>query len=121
MSTCYAVPEPTFQPAMRLISAITQAVNAQVTTTFDHNYRTGLIVRFYIPRPDGMTQLDGKVGTITVVDDTNFTVDIDTRAFDPFAIPGSPGAHDFTCAQVIPIGEVNSTLDQATRNVLPYS
>lgn len=120
MSTCYAVQNPTYQPAMRLISSITQAEHAQVTTTFDHNFETGIVVRFYIPEPDGMTQLDRKTGIVTVVDTTTFTVDIDTRKFDPFAIPGSPNPNEFTCAQVVPIGEINSILTSATRNVLPY-
>lgn len=120
MSTCYAVQNPTFQPAMRLISEITQAENAQVTTTFDHNYETGIIVRFYIPEPDGMNQLDSKTGTVTVINATTFTVDIDTRMFDAFSIPGSPNPNEFTCAQVVPIGEINSILTSATRNVLPY-
>lgn len=120
MSTCYAVVNPTFQPAMRLISAITQAQNAQVTTTFAHNFQDGLIVRFTIPRADGMIQLNQQVGTVTRINDTTFTVNIDTRTYDAFAIPGMPGAHDFTCAQVVPVGEVNSSIAQATRNVLPY-
>lgn len=119
MSTCYAAQSPTFQPAMRLISAITNANPAQVTTTFDHDYVTGIIVRLEIPRAVGMHQANGLTGTITVTGTATFTVDIDTTDFDVFAIPGSPSPHDNTCAQVIPIGEDNSLLRAATQNILP--
>jgi hypothetical protein len=119
MSTCYAVPSPTFQPAMRLIAAITNANPAAVTTTFDHDYHSGLIVRLDIPVADGMQQANGLTGTITVTGSDTFTIDIDTTFFDVFAIPGSPSPHQNTCAQVVPIGEVNESLAQSTQNVLP--
>jgi len=119
MSTCYANPNPIFQPAMRLIASITNSSPATVTTTFAHQYETGLIVRLDLPPAVGMQQADGATGTITVIDDTSFFIDIDTTYFDIFSIPVSPGPFDNTCAQVVPIGEVNESLDQATRNVLP--
>jgi hypothetical protein len=119
MSTCYAVQDPTFQPAMRIISAITNAANAAVTTTFDHDYESGLIVRLVVPEPCGMQQINHQKGTITVTGATTFTIDIDSTLYDTFSIPGSPDPHDNTCALVVPIGEINSELKQATRNVLP--
>lgn len=119
MSTCYANPDPIFQPAMRLIASITNANPATVTTTFAHQYESGLIVRLDLPPAVGMQQANGSVGTIEVIDDTSFFIDIDTTLFDLFTIPPSPGPFDNTCAQVVPIGEVNEQLDQATRNILP--
>jgi|ERR1044072_58939 hypothetical protein len=119
MSTCYANPDPIFQPAMRLIASITKSNPAIVTTTFAHQYETGLIVRLDLPPAVGMQQANGSSGTITVIDDTSFSIDIDTTYFDTFEIPGSPGPFDNTCAQVVPIGEVNESLEQATRNILP--
>jgi hypothetical protein len=119
MSTCYANPNPIFQPAMRLIASITNANPAIVTTTFANQYETGLIVRLDLPPAVGMQQADGATGTITVIDDTSFSIDIDTTGFDVFSIPMSPGPFDNTCAQVVPIGEVNEQLNQATRNILP--
>lgn len=110
MPSCAAVESPPFQPAMRVVSAVTQSYPAQVTTTFAHDYNTGLIVSFRVPKGFGMTQLDKKVGIITIVDDTNFTVDIDTTGFDAFAVPGS-----YTqCPQVLPVGEIASKWDSAT-------
>lgn len=125
----YAVQFPTFQRAMRNILSITQDENALVTTTLDginpgsHNYSTGLIARLYVPDGFGMTQVNGLSGIIIVVNDTQFTIEIDTTRFDAFVVPNyQPGAFG-TPAQVVPVGEINSLLTQATQNVLngvPY-
>jgi len=120
MSTCYAVQHPFFQPAMRLIAAITQSNPAEVTTTFAHQYKDGTIVRLDIPPADGMQQADQFVGALVVTSDTTFIINLDTTNFDQFAIPGSPDPHVNTCAQVVPIGEVNETLKAATQNVAPF-
>lgn len=118
MPRCYANPSPVYQPAMRLISAITQAFPATVTTTFAHQYVTGTIVRLDIPPADGMQQADQFEGPINVTSTTQFTIPLDTTKFDPFAIPGSPAPYVNVCAQVVPIGEVTETLAAATVNVL---
>lgn len=112
----YAYEDPRFQPSMRLISAITNAENASITTTFDHDYEDGIIVRFYIPIYYGMRQLDNKTGTITVTGNTTFTVDIDTRTFDTFIVPVHKWWHS-KAAMVVPIGEINSKISAAVRNV----
>ena len=118
--TCYADPNPIFQPAMRLIAAITNANPALVTTTFANQYKTGLICRLDLPLAVGMQQANGLKGVITVVDVTSFYIDIDTTYFDPFVMPAAPPPLVNTCAQVVPVGEVNEQLTQATRNVLPF-
>lgn len=110
-----------FEPHASLIAAITQAFPATVTTTTAHNLVSGEIVRITIPSvltppytSYGMQQIDGMTGTIVVTGATTFTIDIDTRAFDPFSIPSPVPPQP---AQVIPIGEVNSQLNAATQNV----
>lgn len=120
MSVCYANPNPIFQPAMRIISAITNANPASVTTTFAHQYKTGLIVRLDLPPAVGMQQASGLTGSIIVDSSTTFLINIDTTLFNPFSIPSMPGPFDDTCAQVVPVGEVNELLNQATQNVLPF-
>ncbi len=122
----YAVQFPSFQRAMRNILSITQAENALVTTTFDgvnpgnHQYSTGLIVRLYVPNGFGMVQANELSSPITVINDTQFTMPIDTTNFDAFVVPAfQPGAFG-TPAQVVPVGEVNDILTEATQNVLPY-
>jgi len=111
---------PTYQPAMRIVTAITNAYPAQVTTSFDHNYIDGTIVRLHIPDGFGMLQANNLYGIIAVTSPTTFTVTIDTTQFDVFAAPVQfPQSQQ--SAKVVPIGEINSQLTAAVRNVLPYT
>ena len=114
-----AIVQPTFQPAMRIVSAITNASPAAITTTFDHDYRSGDIIRLRVPPGFGMTQANKLKGTITVTADTAFTIDIDTIRFDTFSAP-VVFPEDKQSAQCVPVGEVNSSLLSAVQNVLPY-
>ena len=127
MPRCYCESDPTFQPATRLIQSITQSYPATITTTTDHLYESGTIVRLDIPQNQyvplvasscGMRQLDGFVGPITVTAANTFTIDIDTSPFDPFSVPVLPDPHDNVCALVVPIGEVSSMLTAAVHNTL---
>ena len=120
MANIFAIEFPTYLPAMRIITAITNANPALVTTSFAHNYVTGEIVRMSVPYehgdyPWGMNEIDGMQGTIAVINATQFNIDIDTTLFEPFVTPaGSPTQRPY----VVPIGEINSTLAAAVRNVL---
>jgi hypothetical protein len=118
MSTCYAQMNPVFQPAMRIVAAITNANPAVVTTTFAHQYVSGTIIRLDIPPADGMQQINGMTFPIVVTGATTFTIPIDTTNFDVFAIPAMPGPHTNTCALSVPVGEITPTLKAATINVL---
>lgn len=109
---CYAVEKPMFQPAMRIVTAITNASIAQVTTSFAHQYATGLIIRLVIPLANGMQNINGIEYPITVTSPTTFTIPVSTILFQPFT--------NVECAKVVPTGEINSLLTQATRNTLPY-
>lgn len=82
-----ADPNPVFQRAMRIISDITRSNPAVVTTTFNHQYQTGMIVRLLIPAGYGMTQANQLYAPIVVTGDMTFTIDIDTTSFDRFASP----------------------------------
>lgn len=104
---------PLFYPRRRVIVNITQAVNAQVSTSIAHGLTPGQQVRFSIPAlqpaPVGMIQLDGVQATIlTVVDDYNFTINVDTTAFALFVFPAiaqQPSSYPL----VIPFGEDTAT------------
>lgn len=111
-----ALQYPVFQPAMRIITDITNGFPAVVTTSFPHQYLTGTIVRLVIPPFYGMVQANQLFGDIVVLNDTQFSIDIDTRLFDPFVIPTPQQQF----AQSVAIGEVTETLDAALQNVLPY-
>ncbi len=115
-----AFPYPTFQRAMRIISAISQDSQAEVTTTFAHQYQSGEIIRFVIPLGFGMQQINQMQAPITVTGSTTFTVPIDTTRFDAFSAASTfPDNKQY--AQVVPIAEIASQLEGATQNVLPYS
>lgn len=117
--TGFAVQYPMFQPAMRLITGVTASSTATVTTSFDHDYLAGLEVRLYIPVGFGMVQANHLVGTILEVPTTSsFIVSIDTSSFDPFIFPSPVPWYINSYPLVVPIGEINSTLLQSTRNIL---
>lgn len=122
----YAQQFPVFQKAMRNVLSITQAQQALITTTFDginpgaHNYLTGLIVRLIVPDGFGMTALNQFEGSIIVINETQFIMDINTTMLDPFVVPPyQPGRHG-TPAQAVPTGEISGIVYQAIKNVLPY-
>lgn len=115
---CYAYPDPVYGPAMRLISSITNANPALVTTTFAHDYVDGTIVRFNIPPATGMQQLNQMTSPILVTGATTFTIDVDTTQFAPFTVPVGLGPFINVCPQVLPIGEINETLKASLVNVL---
>jgi hypothetical protein len=111
---------PVFQRAMRIIQNITQGYPAIVTTTFAHQYITGMIARVNIAPGYGMQQINQLYSDITVIDTTTFSINIDTTHFEPFSTPTAYLQARQYC-QVTPVGEINSILTAATKNVLPYS
>lgn len=119
-----AAPTPTFtalanppnQPALRFIANITNANPALVTTTINHLYASGIVVRLYIPQDFGMVQANQLFGAITVVNATQFYIDIDTQTFDVY---NNPGTNLARAAMVVPIGEITSDFSSPFTNVLP--
>jgi len=83
-----AIQHPQFQPAMRIVTAITNGFPCVVTTSFEHNYLSGLVVRLDIPNEYGMVQANQLFGPITYLTPTTFSMPIDTTFFTPFNVPG---------------------------------
>ncbi len=110
---------PAYKPAMRVISAITNANPASITTTQDHLYISGNIVRIDIPLGFGMQQINQQFGEITVTGDTTFTIDIDTTFYDAF-VAASSYPENLQVAQAVPFAENNSILLAAVQNTLPH-
>ena len=118
-----ALERPVFKPAMRIISSITNSNRCIVTTTFDHGYVSGTIVRIDIPSGFGMYQINQQYAPIEVLSSTTFEMPINTSEYDVFTIPTNPFLTPATSdqqAQAVPIGEINSILTAAVTNVLPY-
>ncbi len=111
-----ANPDPRFQPAMRLISGITKANSVVVTTSIDHDYVTGLILRLNVPANYGMRQIDGFVGPITVLSSDTFSMELDTTTYDSFLAPTTPPYNRFL-ANVVPVGNELGVYNVAVRNV----
>ena len=111
---------PIFQPAMRIISSITNAYPAEVTTSFDHLYATGMICRLNIPVGFGMQQANQLYGEIIVTSATTFTINIDTSLMDAYVISGT-FPFSYQSGQVTSIAENNNTILNAVRNTLPHT
>lgn len=103
--------QPIFQRAMRVISTVTNANPAAITTTTNHQYISGMIVRLNIPRGFGMQQANQKYGEITVTGNTTFTIDIDTIGMDAFLSLISLGTTDGS-------GDLSGTI---STNIIPFS
>ena len=115
---CYAYRHPVFGPAMRIIASITNAEVPVVTTTFEHGYVDGTVIRFTIPPALGMVQLDKQTSPIVVIDSTSFYINIDTTQYAPFVIPSGLSDKIDICGLSVAIGSKNDTLKPAEVNIL---
>jgi len=108
-----------FAPRRRFINSITAANPAVITTTQNHGFAVGEVVKFVVPAAYGMTEIDGLRGTITAVGGVNtFTVNINSTGYTAFAFPTSAvAAAGITQAHVVPVGDVGNVLSGATDNV----
>lgn len=90
-----------FEPQRKLISSLTNAVNAVVTTTTNHGFETGMVVRIIVPKTYGMEIYNQTY--IEVLSLTSFRTQLDTSGIDPFAAPSLYPPVAFTPAQTVPI------------------
>lgn len=115
---CFVVQDTVYGPAIRLIASITNERVPTVTTTTNHDYVDGTIVRFDIPPACGMPQINQQFSPILVTGDTTFTIEIDTTLFQVFSIPVGLGPFIDICPLSVPIGSKNNTLEPAVHNIL---
>lgn len=110
-----------FYPRSRTITNITQAINAQVSTSLAHGLTCGQEVRFNIPVVSGMIQLNANplnnyyptnsaasAVVVSIVDDYNFTISIDTTGYTAFTFPVIT-QQPSNFPQVVPFGEDTAT------------
>ena len=114
-----ATPFPVYQPAMRIIDDITNDYPALVTTTFAHQYQSGLILRLNTPPGYGMQEANQLYARIVVTSSTQFEIYIDTTSFSDFSVAGS-FPESYQSAMTTPVGNINESIYLAVRNVLPY-
>jgi hypothetical protein len=103
-----------YVPEARLVQGITNAYPGVVTTTEPHGYLDGLLIRLVMPGNFGINVLNDEIFTITILNSTTFSLNVDTSNLDSFTSLLSKQA-----AQVIPVGEVAETLKMAVKNGLP--
>lgn len=103
----YFVPKRTY-----IASIASSGDETVITTTDDHHYSEGLYVRFVYPPSFGMISIINKDFLIHLIDNTSFSIDVDTRKDDPFVLP----AGHKQSAQVVPTGEDALTLANAIEN-----
>ncbi len=114
-----------FYPRRRYVVNITQAANAQVSTSIAHGLTPGQEVRFNIPAVSGMIQLNATPANNymaaiveSVVDDYNFTININTTSFTAFTWPTSAQT-PVSFPSVTPVGEDTATSLVATGSQVP--
>lgn len=99
--------DPDFIPKRRLLQAVTNAEQPTFTTTEDHEYNVGDLVRIIVPSEYGMNIDYKNVTILSVPTSATFTADLDTSALFAFTVPSAP----YTEAHVVPIA------GQATDNI----
>ena len=73
-----------FYPQRALINAITNAQNAQVTFTEDHDFTIGEIVSFRVEKNFGMFEINQKRAKVLSITSDTITVDIDSSSWTAF-------------------------------------
>lgn len=120
-----------FYPRRRTVVNITQATNAQVSTSLEHSLTVGQEVRFSIPSVSGMTQLNPSITNnyfpsgssasaivVSIVDAYNFTINIDTTSYTAFTWP-TIAQQPSSFPLVVPLGEDTATALLANNAVFP--
>lgn len=85
-----------WQPQSCLITKITQAADAVITTSVDHGYVADQLIYLSVAPQFGMSEAAGKITKIKSVTANTMTVELDTTGYTAFAFPASAaGPFDF--------------------------
>lgn len=86
-------------PSFLFVTAVSQGVGAQVTTSQQHGLVVGQKIEFTVPGSFGMVQLNNfnqpgskPIIVASIVDTYNFTINVDTTNYTAFALPASSGS-----------------------------
>lgn len=104
-----------WQPQSCLITKITQAADAVITTSVDHGYVADQLIYLSVAPQFGMSQASGKITKIKSVTANTMTVELDTTGFTAFAFPAS-GAGPFDFPNLSNYGVDSSLVLNAYRN-----
>lgn len=78
-----------FYPGNRFISAVTKSFPAVMTFTEDHNFTSGEILSFRVPKDFGMFELNNKQAKVLSITSDSVTLDIETNNFTAFVYAGA--------------------------------
>ncbi len=93
-----------FQPSQFFISTITLGQTTIITTTINHNYVVGQLVRLIVPEQNGTYQLNEQSGLVISIPNTNqVELNIDSTFYNFFQTSTYP-----TQPQIVAIGDLNS-------------
>lgn len=87
-----------FRPLRMVVTNVTNAAQAVVTTAIANQYSLGQHIRLLVPAVYGMT-LDQVVQIVGLPGPSTLVVDLNTLGLDPFVIPATSS----TPAQCIPV------------------
>ncbi len=110
-------------PSSLTITSISQSlpmiisVSIQTPTTEANTYIVGMAVRLFVPQTYKMYQANNLVGTITQINGSNFTLNIDSSQFDAFVIPTGNVEQPATIA---PNGSRNLEYNNSNINKVPF-
>lgn len=92
-----------YMPSRYEISAIANGQTTTITTSTDHNYVIGQLVRIHIPPTFGIRELNEQKGYVILIPAANqVTVDIDSSFFNSFV-----SSIATTKPQICAIGDIN--------------
>lgn len=93
-----------YQPRWFFIENVTRGVTTLVTTTVNHDYVIGQLVRLIIPFRNGIRQLNEVQGLVIEIPSPDQVVlNIDSQAMDAFVTSSAR-----TQPQIVPTGDLNS-------------
>jgi len=104
-----------WQPQSCLITNITKAADAVITTSVNHGYVANQLIYLSVAPQFGMSQASGQITKIKSVTANTMTVELDTSGFNTFAFPAS-GAGPFDFPNLSNYGADSSLVLNAYRN-----
>jgi hypothetical protein len=116
------------EPSFLFVTAVTQATNAQVTTSQINNLVVGQKIEFTVPASFGMVQLNNfnqsqskPAIVMSIIDPYNFTINVNTTNYTAFAFPASSGSPTTQLfATIAPAGQA-TTYNPITMTTTGYN
>ncbi len=106
-----------FKPSRFVISALTIGPTTTVTTSVDHNYVIGQLVRLLIQPTYGAYPLNEKVGYVIEIPSADeVVITIDSVGANPFISSPTYGP---TEPQIVAIGDINTGVISSTGRFIP--